>query len=60
MLLDTATGENHGGTIWYAFYFADKYAPEHVKFYYNDYNEQFKTQHVVNWQKPWLMKTEDH
>ena len=34
--------------IWYAFYFADKYAPEHVKLYYNDYNEQFKTQHVVN------------
>lgn len=33
--------------IWHAFYYADKYAPEHVKLYYNDYNEQFKTEHVV-------------
>ncbi len=33
--------------IWYAFYYADKYAPETVKLYYNDYNEQFKTQHMV-------------
>lgn len=33
--------------IWYAFYYADKYAPESCKLYYNDYNEQFKTQHVV-------------
>ncbi len=33
--------------IWHAFYYADKYAPEHVKLYYNDYNEQFKTNHVV-------------
>lgn len=33
--------------IWYAFYYADKYAPETVKLYYNDYNEQFKTQHIV-------------
>lgn len=29
--------------IWYAFYYADKYAPEYVDLYYNDYNEQFKT-----------------
>lgn len=29
--------------IWHAFYFADKYAPEHVDLFYNDYNEQFKT-----------------
>ncbi len=28
--------------IWYAFYYADKYAPESVDLYYNDYNEQFK------------------
>lgn len=34
--------------IWYAFYFADKYAPEHVKLYYNDFNEQFKTQYIVD------------
>lgn len=33
--------------IWHAFYFADKYAPEHVKLYYNDFNEQFKTEHFV-------------
>ena len=33
--------------IWHAFYYADKYAPEHVKLYYNDYNEQFKTNHLV-------------
>lgn len=33
--------------IWYAFYYADKYAPDTVKLYYNDYNEQFKTQHIV-------------
>ena len=26
--------------LWYAFYFADKYAPEHVDLYYNDFNEQ--------------------
>ncbi len=29
--------------MWYAFYYADKYAPEYVDLYYNDYNEQFKT-----------------
>lgn len=29
--------------LWQAFYFADKYAPEHIDLYYNDYNEQFKT-----------------
>ena len=29
--------------IWQAFYFADKYAPESIDLYYNDYNEQFKT-----------------
>lgn len=27
-----------------AFKCADKYAPEHIDLYYNDYNEQFKTQ----------------
>lgn len=29
--------------LWYAFYYADKYAPETIDLYYNDYNEQFKT-----------------
>ena len=29
--------------LWYAFYYADKYAPESIDLYYNDYNEQFKT-----------------
>ncbi len=30
--------------LWYAFYYADKYAPESIDLYYNDYNEQFKAQ----------------
>lgn len=30
--------------LWYAFYYADMYAPEYVDLYYNDYNEQFKTE----------------
>jgi endo-1,4-beta-xylanase len=34
--------------IWYAFYYADKYAPESVKLFYNDYNEQFKTDYIVD------------
>ena len=29
--------------MWYAFYYADKYAPETIDLYYNDYNEQYKT-----------------
>lgn len=29
--------------LWYAFYYADMYAPEYIDLYYNDYNEQFKT-----------------
>lgn len=33
--------------IWHSFYYADKYAPEHIKLYYNDYNEQFKTEAIV-------------
>ncbi|MBH1939316.1 endo-1,4-beta-xylanase [Mobilitalea sibirica] len=33
--------------IWHAFNFADKYAPESVGLFYNDFNEQFKTQAVV-------------
>ena len=34
--------------LWYAFYYADKYAPENIGLYYNDYNEQFKTQTLLN------------
>lgn len=34
--------------IWWAFYYANKYAPEHVDLYYNDYNEQFKTQYIID------------
>lgn len=33
--------------IWYAFYFADKYAPENIKLFYNDYNEQFKADYII-------------
>ena len=29
--------------LWYAFYYANKYAPENINLFYNDYNEQFKT-----------------
>ena len=29
--------------LWHAFYYADKYAPETIDLYYNDYNEQYKT-----------------
>lgn len=33
--------------IWHAFNYADQYAPDSIKLYYNDYNEQFKTNHIV-------------
>ena len=33
--------------LWYAFYYADKYAPETVDLYYNDYNEQYKAESLV-------------
>lgn len=33
--------------LWYAFYYADKYAPESCKLFYNDYNEQFKTNAII-------------
>ena len=33
--------------IWYAFYFADKYAPQTIDLYYNDYNEQYKADHLA-------------
>ncbi len=34
--------------LWYAFYYADQYAPESIDLYYNDYNEQFKTQTLID------------
>lgn len=34
--------------LWYAFYYADKYAPETIDLYYNDYNEQLKTQTLID------------
>ena len=34
--------------IWHAFSYADKYAPEYVDLFYNDYNEQFKTDTLYN------------
>ena len=34
--------------LWQAFYFADKYAPEYIDLFYNDYNEQFKTETLYN------------
>lgn len=33
--------------IWYAFSYADHYAPERIKLYYNDYNEQYKTNYII-------------
>ena len=34
--------------IWHAFNYANKYAPEYIKLYYNDFNEQFKTQAIID------------
>lgn len=34
--------------IWWAFYYANKYAPDYIDLYYNDYNEQFKTKYIVD------------
>jgi endo-1,4-beta-xylanase len=33
--------------LWYAFYYADKYAPETIDLYYNDYNEQYKADSIA-------------
>lgn len=43
-LWKTIIGDDY---IKYAFTFAKKYAPESIKLYYNDYNEQFKTDYIV-------------
>ncbi len=37
--------------IWHAFNFANKYAPESIDLYYNDYNEQYKSNTLVNFVK---------
>ncbi len=34
--------------LWQTFNIANQYAPESVDLYYNDYNEQFKTETLVN------------
>lgn len=34
--------------LWYAFYYANQYAPQSIDLYYNDYNEQFKAETLVN------------
>ena len=34
--------------LWYAFYYADQYAPETVDLYYNDYNQQYKADCIIN------------
>ncbi|MBP3569046.1 MAG: endo-1,4-beta-xylanase [Lachnospiraceae bacterium] len=41
----TTIGEDY---MWQAFYFADKYAPDYIDLYYNDYNEQYKTETLYN------------
>lgn len=43
--------------LYWAFYYAKKYAPEHVDLYYNDYNEQFKYAAVTDFIKN--LKDED-
>ena len=34
--------------LWYAFYYADKYAPDYVDLYYNDYNQQYKADTLID------------
>jgi len=34
--------------MWHAFNFANKYAPDYIDLYYNDFNEQFKTEALYN------------
>ncbi len=41
----TIIGEDY---LWQAFYYANKYAPENIALFYNDYNEQFKTGTLVD------------
>ncbi len=37
--------------LWYSFYYADKYAPEYIDLYYNDYNEQKKVNTLIDFIK---------
>lgn len=41
----TTIGDDY---LWQAFYIADKYAPDYIDLYYNDYNEQYKTDTLYN------------
>lgn len=34
--------------LWYAFYYARLYAPDNIKLFYNDYNEQYKARTIVD------------
>ncbi|MCQ2519961.1 MAG: endo-1,4-beta-xylanase [Lachnospiraceae bacterium] len=43
--------------LWQAFNIANKYAPESIDLYYNDYNEQFKTETLVDFVE--TLKDED-
>jgi len=37
--------------MWYAFYYADKYAPDYIDLYYNDYNERLKASAICDFVK---------
>lgn len=50
----TTIGEDY---LWQAFYFADKYAPDYIDLYYNDYNEQYKTDTICNFVKTLVDET---
>lgn len=41
--------------LWYAFYYADQYAPESIDLYYNDYNVAFKEETLI----PFVEETVD-
>jgi len=43
--------------LYYAFYYADMYAPESIDLYYNDYNEQYKAHTIVKFIE--TLKTDD-
>ena len=43
--------------MWYAFYYADKYAPDYIDLYYNDFNEQYKTNTIYEFVQ--TLKDED-
>ena len=43
--------------LWYAFSYADKYAPESIDLYYNDYNEQWKADVIAQFVE--TLKDED-